>query len=102
LLFLLYINDIVNASNIFDIVQFADDTCLYLKNKNKKILQQTMNTEIIKISDWLISNVLSLNVSKSNFLFFSPFKEEPPIKLEIMETPIEQKKGCQVLRNTHR
>jgi len=29
LLFIIYINDILNATKIFKIIQFADDTCLF-------------------------------------------------------------------------
>ena len=33
LLFLLYVNDLKNASNIFDLIMFADDTNFFLHNK---------------------------------------------------------------------
>lgn len=71
ILFLLYINDISNASSLFQFTLFADDTCLFLKHNNKKELFKTTNNELIKVCDWLIANVLSLNVLKSNYLFFS-------------------------------
>ena len=84
LLFILYINDILSASDKFDFVQFADDTCLFLKDKSKVTLTDTTNLELSKISDWLVSNELSLNVTKSNFLYFSHNKTEepPPLKLQ--------------------
>ena len=37
-------------------------------HKNKATLESTLNTELMKVSDWLIVNKLSLNVSKSNVL----------------------------------
>ena len=70
LLFLIYINDIILASNIFKFTLFADDTCLFSQKNDLKSLESSTNKELTKISDWLIANKLSLNISKSNFLLF--------------------------------
>ena len=32
----------------------------------------TLNNELAKISEWLIANKLTLNLSKSNFVIFHP------------------------------
>ena len=96
-LFLLYINDIINVSKIFEVVQFADDTCLFLKNKTKNKLEELVNNEIAKVSDWLITNALSLNVSKSNFLYFRAKKNDEPIKIKILDTDIENKEVVKYL-----
>jgi hypothetical protein len=71
LLFLLYINDIVKASNIFKFILFADDTSLYFSTKNPLIIQEIINHEMSNISDWLSANRLSLNVGKSKLLYFT-------------------------------
>ena len=71
LLFLIYINDIVSASNIFKFILFADDTSLYYSCKDAKTIEETMNRELAKISDWLSANRLSLNVGKSKLLYFT-------------------------------
>ena len=56
-----------------------------------------MNQELENISDWLVSNALSLNVKKSNFLFFSTNKEDVNLDLEIMGIPIDQKQVVKYL-----
>ena len=61
LLFLIFINDIVNCSNIVHFNLFADDTSIYLKENNIANLYQIMNTELNKVSVWLCANKLSLN-----------------------------------------
>ena len=74
LLFLIYINDLPLASNIFNVLMYADDTTLFCNYDN--ILNDiVINSEINKIYNWLCSNKLSLNVSKTKFMcFHSPQK----------------------------
>ena len=64
LLFFIYINDMPYASKILDIHLFADDTSILILNKNLEELETIVNSELVNISDWLISNKLTLNISK--------------------------------------
>ena len=66
ILFLLYVNDMVNASSVLFSILFADDTNLFLQGKNIDELFNVANTEIIKVLDWLLANKLHINVSKTN------------------------------------
>ena len=59
LLFLIYINDIVNSSSIINFSLFADDTCATLSNKNIYTLIYSFNNEVGNISTWFKSNKLS-------------------------------------------
>ena len=63
LLFLIYVNDLVESSHIIKFVMFADDTCLFLSHKDVNVLNATLNEELPKICDWLTANKLSLNIS---------------------------------------
>ena len=67
LLFLLYINDLPNISNKLKFYLFADDTNIYFESDNLDNLQKTLNHELRKLSLWLNSNRLALNISKTNF-----------------------------------
>ena len=49
---------------------FADDTNLLYAEKNLKSLEETVNSELVKVSDRLNENKLTLNVKKSNFVIF--------------------------------
>ena len=69
LLFLIYINDLPLVSQIFDMIMYADDTTLYC-NINRNISDQDINAELKKVSDWLCSNKLSLNVKKTKYMVF--------------------------------
>ena len=74
LLFLIYINDLPLVSHIFDMLMYADDTTLYY-NINQTITAETINRELIKISQWLGANKLSLNVAKTKFMIFHASKK---------------------------
>ena len=56
LLFLLYVNDLKNASNILDPIMFADDTNLFFTHKDIRYLFQIVNQELENINQWFISN----------------------------------------------
>ena len=70
-LFLLYINDICNVSNIFNFILFADDTTILSTHKDTKLLYEQANNELDKIQNWLRLNKLSINVNKTNYIIFS-------------------------------
>ena len=72
LLFLVYINDISNSSDQLKFYLFADDTNFLYADKNLGVLENKVNAEVGKISDWLIANRLSLNIKNSNFVIFRP------------------------------
>ena len=67
LLFLLYINDLANVSDVIRFVLFADDSNIFFHSKNPDDLIDLANAEIPKIMRWLATNKLTLNVSKTHF-----------------------------------
>ena len=71
LLFLLYINDIVNVSPLLFTILYADDSNLFLTGKKVATLIDIMNKELSKIKEWLHSNKLSLNVNETQYMIFS-------------------------------
>ena len=70
LLFIIYINDIVNTSSVLNYVLFADDTNLFASHKNLGTLINILNKELDKVSNWLKVNKLSLNIKKTDFILF--------------------------------
>ena len=69
LLFLIYINYLPRVSPLFNMVMYADDTRLYC-NLSNNTNENDLNSELYKISEWLASNKLSLNVQKTKFMVF--------------------------------
>ena len=77
LLFLLYVNDLKNASSVLDPIMFVDDTDLFYTHSNSQKLFSTMNEELASINQWFTSNKLSLNAEKTKYYFFhTPSKKD--------------------------
>ena len=70
LLFLIYVNDMYKCSQLLSFIRFADDTNLFLSHQDSNTLYNTMNQELKKITTWLSTNKLSLNVNKTHFMIF--------------------------------
>lgn len=70
LLFIMYINDIESESDILKSVTFADDTNLFISNKNLHDLTTTVNDELVHVANWLKMNKLSINIKKTHFILF--------------------------------
>ena len=70
-LFILYINDICNISELMKFVLFADDTNILCikKHDNYLSLCDLVNMELIKLSKWFSVNKLSLNIRKKVICF---------------------------------
>ena len=84
LLFLIYINDFHNSSAKFSFYLFADDTNLLYADKNLKSLEKAVNNELVRVSDWLNANKLTLNAKKSNFVIFRPHQRKMDHSVNIL------------------
>ena len=62
LLFLIYVNDIINLSSILSFIMFADDTNVLFSHKKLPDLIATLNSELSNILSWFKCNKLSLNI----------------------------------------
>ncbi len=95
--FIIYLNDIANASNLFNFIIYADNTTLsttievILNNINNDDVESKINSEIACINDWLKCNKLSLNISKCKYMIFHiPQKNEKHLHLNVENTAIDQ------------
>ena len=95
-MFLLYINDICESSNIFKFFLFADDTTLFFSGNRDDNTEEIINAELRKVSHWLAANKLSLNIKKSNLLHFCIGKKSR-IDIRINDIPIEEKQVTKYL-----
>ena len=100
LLFILYINDISNASNLLRFILFADDTNVYYSGKNTSDVSNVLNQEMERVSDWLIANQLSINFKKTNYVIFKPRQKRLNLtnfSLKIKNNLIERKSSIKFL-----
>jgi hypothetical protein len=71
LLFLIYINDLPNITDIgAKIVLFSDDTSIIITNSNHEGLQTALNKTLSNIISWFKANILFLNLNKTYYLEF--------------------------------
>jgi len=99
LLFIIYINDIVNVSTLINLIMFADDTNIFFTDSTLNGLENKTNEELNKISIWFKLNKLSLNINKTNFILFhtkSKVINYTP-KIIIDNTPVAQVKETKFL-----
>ena len=92
LLFIIYINDICRSNSIFTPITYADDTTLlfspnyYLNSEQLSIL---INAELENINEWFMSNKLSLNIDKTNYIIFHSSGTKPTnVNLRINSTSL--------------
>ena len=67
----------------FHVNLFADDTVLTIRHKNIEILQQLANQELCIIDEWMKTNHLSLNYSKSTYFVTAKQKKKNLNKFSI-------------------
>ena len=94
LLFLLYINDIENCSELISVILFADDTNILYSHTCLKTLNKIIQVELDKITDWLSVNKLSINATKTKFVLFRSRNKKPAqsINISINNENIKQEK----------
>ena len=84
LLFILYINDIQNCSKLISLVLFADDTNILHSHTCLKTLNEIIQIEMNKITDWLNANKLSINTVKTKFILFRTKNKKINYDLKIL------------------
>ena len=95
LLFNIFINDIIHASELFNFILYADDTTLNstldCHGTTTDEIESSIVNELQKIFKWLDVNRLCLNVAKSKFmLFHMPQKIIPNLTFDFNGVHIEQ------------
>ena len=70
LLFIIFINDLNVSIKSSKVHHFADDTNLLLINKSLKQINKLINHDLALLVQWLRSNKISFNTSKTEILLF--------------------------------
>ena len=70
LLFIIYINDLHQATKFSKVHHFAGDTNLLYINKSIKKINQHINHDLQLLCHWLRANKLSLNTDKTEIVIF--------------------------------
>ena len=79
--FLMNVNDIHKSSNQMRFVHFTDDTTVFASDSDINNVRVTVNMELVGVDNWLKTNRLSLNVSKTSYNIISNQKNAFDIKI---------------------
>ena len=102
-LFIIYINDFSQASQVFNFISYADYTVLFSTLSNLPNPQNTdpdflTNAELFKINEWLEINKLSLNTAKTKYMLFHTYqKRSKSFVPKINNTNIEKVEELKIL-----
>ena len=73
---------------------YADDTHLTYADKDFNIIQSCLNKGLLNISKWLIANILTLNMTKAQFMLIGSRQKLNALTafpvLRINGTPVNQ------------
>ena len=101
LLFNIYVNDMENASPSSKIRLFADDTNIFMYNKNVVVLNDECQKTLNDVYEWMLANKLSVNLEKTNFSLFVPVKKaslhENKFELSLNSKSINRAKSVKYL-----
>ena len=97
LLFLLYINDMVNCSDILRFSLFADDSTASHSDSNLNTTLNTLKEEFKKVLDWLLANKLIINLQKTHIMLFTNRARPASISLNIDTNVITEKSETKFL-----
>ena len=96
LFFLLFINDLPNCLSYSIPRTFADDTNLTFANNDMIEMNKELNIDLVCVNEWLVSNKLSPNISKTEFMLIGSRQKLSNIshypKPLLDNTPIKQVK----------
>ena len=90
ILFLLYINDMSRSAPNLKFVHFTDDTIIFTTSTHFVSTVENMNNGLKTVDEWLKTNRLSLNISKTLYMIFSDLKHLPHKEIKIREEPISK------------
>ncbi len=68
LLFILYVNDITETTDVLKFVLFADDTTITYSHTDIFSKFDLINKELQEVCNWFKANKLSVNASKTNYM----------------------------------
>ena len=98
LLFIIYINDIPNISNLAKIIMYADDANIVITGKSKAEIEKNFKIVATNLENWVKENGLALNLKKTNYMvFFNQSIHALPFLPKIFDCEIIRKKCARFL-----
>ena len=90
LLFIIYINDLPNISNLAQFILYADDANILISGETIAEVLETLKIVSLSLVSWVKVNGLKLNLKKTHFMIFSKRKVKDTAEIEIDGTTISR------------
>ena len=99
LFFLIYVNDMIRASRELEFVLFADDTNIFARSKEVGDLFRKVNAGMEELSKWFRCNKLTLNLKKTEYVYFGKpgNRSQPSLGLKVGGQEIRRVEGARFL-----
>ncbi len=100
LCFIMATNDLASALKKCSSILFADDTTVYVTDKNLRHLKDCMKHDLEIMVDWFKANKLTLNLGKTSFVLFQPPGRrtlDEDVQLSVGNIPISREKTVKFL-----
>ena len=100
LLFTIFINDLPDIFKRSSVHLYADDTVIYFSHGDAKEVQSVLNSEMLKLDDWMRTNNLFINYTKTVCMLFGTrymLSKCNEIDIKIRDICIEQVKSTKYL-----
>lgn len=99
LLFLIYVNDMVNSVMHGEVKMFADDTNIFYSSKNIHSMVSVIEDDLQVLNSWLKVNKLCVNVRKCNFMVIQGKnkKRVENVKIKFCNDYLEEVESCKYL-----
>ena len=99
LLFIIFFNDITNVIKSAQMVRYADDTVIYVADKDVAVINSKLTKDMDAIAKWLDENALIINLKKGKTESFLFGTSQRIVKQN--ETFIIMYRGANVLNTSH-
>ena len=83
ILFLIFINDLPNASAM-STISFADDTTLSSSHHSYEVLVDRVNSGLTGIAEWMKRNKLTVNIDKKYCIIFTNMQIDPGVNIPLL------------------
>ena len=99
LLFIVYVNDLVNSIKDGKTTLFADDTSILLHDKDLKLLKHRSENTLKEVYDWLVCNKLTLSWEKTFFVIYHSYKKNADVihELRVYDNRVKRAKSAKYL-----
>ncbi len=97
LLFIIYINDLPNISNITKFILYADDANIFITGSNIDEVYNKLEYFLTVLLNWVDVNGLVLNLKKTHFIVFSRQAIHTDREIMIANTEIKRKTEARFL-----